>query len=473
MRYLIAILLTLTLTNTGICQQGDNATALPSTTTSKFLNSITSKFDKLQNSITSSTDKMLHHLEKQEAKLEKKLRRKDSTAANKLFADTKARYAALHEKLDSTTNNKTLKEYIPQFDTLKTSLAFLDKNLKANNPLTPQLNKAKAELKQFESKLQAANEIKRIIRERKQQLNAQLKEYGLGKELMKMNKEVYYYQQQLNEYKSYLKDPKKIEQKAIALLRETPLFKDFMAKNSMLAQIFKLPENYGTPQSLAGLQTRANIQQLLDQRIAAGGPNAMQQVRQNIQQAQSKLTELKKQVTKLGGNGSDADMPNFKPNTQKTKSFAQRLEYGFTLQTQKVNGLLPNTSDMALTIGYKLNDKSAVGMGVSYKMGWGTGFNNIKLTNQGVGFRSYLDYKIKGNWWVSGGYEQTYFHEFGKLSDIYNNINVWQQSGLIGVTKKLKIGKKKTSNIQLLWDFLSYQQVPRGEALKFRVGYNF
>jgi hypothetical protein len=30
---------------------------------------------------------------------------------------------------------------------------------------------------------------------------------------------------------------------------------------------------------------------------------------------------------------------------------------------------------------------------------------------------------------------------------------------------------KKTGNMQLLWDFLSYGQTPQTQALKFRVGY--
>ncbi len=33
-------------------------------------------------------------------------------------------------------------------------------------------------------------------------------------------------------------------------------------------------------------------------------------------------------------------------------------------------------------------------------------------------------------------------------------------------------GLQKTK-VQLLWDILSYQQVPKAQALKFRVGYSF
>jgi len=88
-----------------------------------------------------------------------------------------------------------------------------------------------------------------------------------------------------------------------------------------------------------------------------------------------------------------------------------------------------------------------------------------------MGLRSFVDVKLKGSFWMSGGYEQNYQQAFGKI-DILKDISHWQQSGLIGITKKYKIGKK-TSNMQLLWDFLSYQQIPKTPAIKFRVGYTF
>ncbi|MEJ0105008.1 MAG: hypothetical protein WDO19_21745 [Bacteroidota bacterium] len=47
--------------------------------------------------------------------------------------------------------------------------------------------------------------------------------------------------QQVAEYKETIKDPKKIERKAIDLLSRTKLFQDFMKKNSMLSSLFRMP----------------------------------------------------------------------------------------------------------------------------------------------------------------------------------------------------------------------------------------
>jgi len=52
--------------------------------------------------------------------------------------------------------------------------------------------------------------------------------------------------------------------------------------------------------------------------------------------------------------------------------------------------------------------------------------------------------------------------------------SVWQYSGLAGLSKVVSLKTKffKKTKLQLMWDFLSYEQVPRTQALIFRVNYN-
>jgi hypothetical protein len=120
--------------------------------------------------------------------------------------------------------------------------------------------------------------------------------------------------------------------------------------------------------SLAGLQTRAQVNTLIQNQVAAGGPGAQQQFSQNLQSAQSQLQQLKDKINKWGGESSDDIMPEgFKPNNQKTKSFFQRLEFGTDFQAQRAQYMFPITTDIGLSVGYKLNDKSIIGVGASYK----------------------------------------------------------------------------------------------------------
>ena len=61
-----------------------------------------------------------------------------------------------------------------------------------------------------------------------------------------------------------------------------------------------------------------------------------------------------------------------------------------------------------MSVGYKLTDKSVVGVGASYKMGWGKDIKNIVISTQGLGLRSYMDVKLKGSFYASGGFEYNY-----------------------------------------------------------------
>jgi len=251
-----------------------------------------------------------------------------------------------------------------------------------------------------------------------------------------------------------------------------------MQKNSMLASLFRMPGDPNDPlaqANLAGLQTRAQVNNLIQQQIASGGPNAQQQFRQTLQDAQGRLNELKNKINQYGGGSSDDIMPEgFKPNDQKVKSFWKRLEYGTNIQTQKATNFFPVTSDIGLSVGYKLNDKSVIGVGASYKLGMGRGWNNIRVSQQGAGLRSFVDWKIKGSFWISGGYEMNYKNAFSNI-DILKEMNAWQQSGLLGLSKVISVKSKlfRKTKLQLLWDFLSYQQVPRTQPLVFRIGYSF
>jgi hypothetical protein len=194
-----------------------------------------------------------------------------------------------------------------------------------------------------------------------------------------------------------------------------------------------------------------------------------------MQSAQGQINQLKNKMAQYGSSSSDDILPEgFKPNNQHTKTFWNRLEYGTNFQSQKATNLFPVTSDIGLSVGYKLNDRSVIGIGTSYKLGWGSGWNHIKLSNEGVGLRSYADWKIKGSFWLSGGYEQNYktaFNDFNQLK----NYSGWQQSGLVGLSKVVSLKTKffKNTKLQLLWDFLSYQQIPKTQPVIFRIGYNF
>ena len=439
----------------------------------KWSASIEKKAERLEEKIISKSQKTLSRLQRQETKVyNKMLHGKDSLLAKARLAEINDKYKKLQHDITQPAVSNTVTQYIPKLDTLGSALKFLDQN-----GVSGKVKDALTKTQSLQDKFQQAEEIKKFIRERRQQLTDQLAKLGMVQQLKKFNKEVYYYSQQIHEYKETLRDSKKAERKAIDLLSKTKFFQDFMQKNSMLASLFRLPGDPNDPltqANSAGLQTRVQVNNLIQQQITTGGPNTQAQFTQNVQAAQSQLTQLKNKITSGGGNNSDDIMPEgFKPNNQRTKSFWRRIELGTNTQTQRATYFFPAISDLGLSLGYKLNDKSIIGIGASYKLGLGRGWNNIKVTNEGAGLRSFIDWKFKGSFWLSGGYEMNYKTAFDVIDQL-RDYSAWQSSGLLGMSKVVSVKSKffEKTKLQLLWDFLSYQQIPKTQPLIFRIGYN-
>jgi cytochrome c556 len=495
---LVTIFLVILSATSTVSAQSDSdmqkSAIMASTLNPKVLVKLNKKYSNLDADITKKNSKALERMESKERKLNKKLSKIDSTKAKEVFGQSSKLYKGLKDSLATNTNKlQKISNYIPGLDSLQTVTKFLQGAGSKINFISPvklmQLNQLNGSLQGVQQKLQSVTDIRKLLSERGQQLQQELAQYGMGNQLKGLKTDIYYYQQQINEYKALLHDDQKLEQKVLSIVRDLDVFKDFMSKNSMLASLFPMPANYGTAQALTGLQTRTSVQQLLQDQLgssasiasiagqsgSSGGDTYLQQ---QIQSAQGQLNQLKDKVNELGGGSSDIPIPDFKPNSQKMKSFLKRIELGFNIQSQKTNYLLPTTSDIALTAGYKMNDHATLGIGASYKLGWGNGYKNISLSNQGLGLRTYGEMKLKGSIWITAGYEQNFYPE---LKDKLDSLpaykypgwgNGWQASGLVGLSKKYKIGKK-TGSFQLLWDFLSYSQVPRASAIKFRIGWTF
>ncbi len=480
--FLLSVLADKTIGQVTSPQQSDSMKTTLTTLPAKYLEQVSSKTEKYYNSITSKTEKTLERLSKWESKIKTILEKTNPETAQRLFGNGQLTFAALLQKYKEgkTVADGYKGKYDEYRDKLTTTVKYLDeKKQQLDSHIIKPLATAKANTTKLNEQLKNTEAVEQFIKERKKQLLEQALQYlGKSKYLQKISKESYYYIETLRNYKEIFSDPKKAEETALALLQKIPAFKEFLRKNSMLASLFSLPQTPsegGGLNSLAGLQTRVQVNNLIQQQIASGGPNAQQQFQQNMQAAQSQLNELKNKILKAGGGSSDANMPEgFEPNNQKSKTFLQRLEVRTNVQTQGARNYFPVTSDLGLSVGYKLNDKSIIGIGASYKLGWGSGWNNIRLTQQGAGIRSFVDWKIKGNFWLSGGYEANYRSLFNSISEL-RNLNSWQQSGLVGISKSVPIKTKffTRTKLQLLWDFLSYQQVPRTQPILFRVGYNF
>jgi Skp family chaperone for outer membrane proteins len=449
----------------------------------KYLTQVSAKADKYSNRITSKTEKTLTKLSKWEQKIHTLLQKADPATAERLFGAGKPTFTSMLQKLreGKAVADGYKAQYDSYTDKLTTGIKYLEtKKDSLDNKFIKPIGDAKQKMQQLDKDVAESEAVQKMIKERRKELaDAALKTLGKSKYLSKINKEAYYYTETLRNYKELFNDPKKAEETALTILNKIPAFGKFMRENGALASLFGSPSGSNAP-SLAGLQTRANVNSLIQDRIAAGGPNARAAVAQNMQAAQAELQQLKDKVLKAGGGSSNAEMPDFKPNTQKTKTFKQRLERGMNFQIGKSGTGRSAIADMGLSLGYKLNDKSIIGVGASYKMGYGS-IQKIRITHEGVGLRSFVDWKLPspkggagGGFFISGGYELNHVSSFTSIRDLQAT-NLWQQSGLIGISKKLKVKTKlfKETKFQLMYDMLCRQHIPVTQPFVFRVGYNF
>ena len=436
--------------------------------------------------LTKQTEGYLGRLEKQEQRLKRRMMKKDSLKAVEVFGDVKARYTQL--KATSGKVSRFAQVYSGRLDSLAAGLQFIQAAEWGSLAEKVDLQKSLDKLSGLQDKLNQTDQISRYLRQREHQLKEQLGQLGMLKEFRRYREQVYYYQAQLKEYKDLFERPDKLAQRMLGMAEKLPQFRGFFVRHSQLAGMFSLPgaetveagSAAVSEANIQGLQTSASINEVLQDRFGSNRSmvsQALQQGGRSKGGLQNPISVLKDQVSHYAsgsvGNGNRNDgerMLDFKPNSQKTKRFIQRLEVGMNVQTQRARSFFPATSDLGLSIGYKLNERSVIGVGGAYKMGWGRDIRHVSISHQGVGGRSFFDYKLKGNFWLLGGWEMNYRREFRNI-DVLKDYSAWQKSALLGVSKKYQIGSKMKGNLQMLYDALWKQQTPRTQPITFRLGY--
>ena len=448
-----------------------------------WLSKMQARIARLNKQLTEQGEQYLQQMASQEQRLQQKLSRVDSGSAQALFSKSARQYAALGQQLKTDTGNRSLSlngTYHPYLDSLHGSLAYLQQHpelLGGSTAKLAQLQRASSQLQALEARMRDADQIKAYFQQRKQQIAGFIAQHTnltglLTKQYGGINREVYYYSQQLRQYKELWNNPDQLEQRALAVLNSRLDYQSFMKTHSSLGSLFQIPKGYSSSQALAGMQTKDIVAQQVTAKASAGGAAGLSALQSNLQSAQNALNSYKAKLSALGAGNGDADMPNFTPNSQHKKTLWRRLEYGVNFQTTRTDYYFPSVSDLGLSLGYRLGHDNVVGIGASYKLGWGNGIQHIAFSGQGIGLRSFLQIKIKGSFSATGGFEYNYTTPFPVFSQL-PRLQDWTRSGLIGVTKTITTKGKvlKKTNLSLLWDFLSYSQIPPTQPLLFRVGY--
>lgn len=392
--------------------------------------------------------------------------KKDSVAAKVFFAESGAFYQDCNKAIaeaKSGNTTKELKQFDKYFDSISTTIKFLKEKVGGGKTIKTALETTQ----RYSQLLQANNEIKRSLSKRSKLLRQSFGGVATDKQLRKLQTNAYVLKEKISGYRKQVADRKAVEKKFLSALRKDRRFTDFMKSKGWLATFF--PPSEGSAAANSSLQTIASVQAQINQRFGNSGVDPRQFMNQQVSVAQNRINDLKARLNKIkAGSSSDPEMPQ-RFNAERGKSFMKRLTWETNFHTQHIQVTM---TDVAVTVGYKINDKSVFSLGGSARVGLGKDWNSLKLTSEGYGLRSVLDMKLKHSIWMMGSYETNYYSRFAG-AQYSAPVNPWQANILVGFMKRIQITSKKNGMIRLAYNVLYKQNRFITQPVVFKVGYGF
>jgi hypothetical protein len=439
----------------------------------KYVNKVSAKSSRLTRKTARSTHRFTEMFTAYEAKLVSILKKSDSTSNVNLFRYVDARRLQAHSIHTQPSNLNS--NYISYLDTTSGVLTVLGSigGLSLDSTGFSSLRMAVDKSTILQQQLDKSTALLNHYKESSEHFSQLVKNNQIRKSTIRIRKSIDQYNQQLNSYVQLLANRKKIEEKVVRAVTHTKQFKRFMSRNSVLASMFRLPSEEEGQDSvvMGGLQTKYTVEAAIKNRLGERENTSKENIGRVFERGRSEFGDAKARLLFIGSGNEENGMPGPSQQGGQRSSAGRRIVSDINFQVHRTTVI---TTDIGLGIGYKLNDRSILGLGAAYKVGLGKSIQQLSFSHQGISFRSFVDWKVNNGLFISGGYERHYLGDFKKIGLLLDR-DAWQHSGLMGVTKTIQYssGMLKRTKLQLLWDFLSYQQTPRAQPLVFRMGYNF
>lgn len=363
--------------------------------------------------------------------------------------------------------------YVPQLDSLITSLKFLQGLEVVTSRIA--LGQSLSKLEGLQNEFNQLQYFRAEINVRKEAIEKKIASLGLKKTLAKYSASISKVQGHLQQLQNAYKEPDKVVGLAIRSLSQTKAFRTFFAKHSILSNFFRLPvEGESIDESLlAGLQTREKTEKLLNERFGTSSLLAHSERSDSQMPGMSSfltMAGIERGLPIHGGTEFDASRQNI--SVAAKNKLSKKIKFGTDIQTVRASGIFPTMTDLGLSMGYSPSKVLTVGIGVSGRMGWGDQATGLKITGQGASLRSFTEVQIKGSFYASLNAEMNYFAQITKIDQL-KDLSAWRFAGLAGVTKRFGLGRGKSTQVQLLYDFFHRANGIETQPLLFRVGYGF
>jgi hypothetical protein len=432
-----------------------------------------SKVKKAEEKIRKNSIDVVHRFKETEEDMIASMAKRDSSL-REMESKICEFYTVQEEKLNQTGQGhfKSRHYYTPLLDSIQCLLRFLNTEIELKAISTRETSNLLTEFDEVQANLDQVTALEKILIGRIDQIVESYPKDLIDKYTKRLRKLSSEYSTNIQKLKKLYETPGKVMSRVFSRFSRSEKFQEFMSKNSIMAEFFRMPVN-GTrlePEAIAGLQTRKLVEQLMASQLGMPGVNIDQQVSHLFHRTESTMPQNDMDSLNVSGKRVENEIKR-KELKREVSGKQSKIGFGFNFQTTGYNGIFPVTVDFGGQVNYRISDKFYTGVGVSYKLGLGNNFQSFKLTHEGVGLRSGLDFNIKKSFFISGGFEVNYFKritDFDQLKDL----SQWQNSALLGAMQKVRIGRA-SSTIQLMFDFLHNKHVPRTQPVLFRFGYQF
>ncbi len=466
---------------------------------------------------TASLEQYLGRSQKIRQRLLKRLKRKEARFAKKLAANDSAAYAQYRTmplsydsiatlSQDSAALRQMPRRRDPLIDSLKNIQGFAQQQASKLGAASGLAGKTGAgdytgKLGELQQRLNAEQQIKNLVQQRTQALEGLAGKAGISG-LKNIQKDVYYAGEKIKAWKDVANEPDEAEAKALEYLQGTEGFSEYLNPNK---NAWGGMGNNATAADLErmGFQTKRLTTEALQQTFGSNLGGLQQGMAQQVQafqekyndisgkvnEAKSKVQEGKQSITEaknLAQQTKNIEKPAFRKNPERAKPFWQRIEWQYNFQTTRPTPEgRPAMLELGASAGFKHTPRLSYGIGIGLSTGLGQGWQQIRISYEGLSARAYADWQWQYGISLQAGYERAwrpqnraYLYEnqdrpkpADPASGLKEAFGAAQEAAYIGLMKRYRINSQWSGTFLLGYNFL-WQASGTRSPLLVRIGWS-
>lgn len=432
---------------------------------SRYVSLKIAKLEKYNRRLERQQKNTLRNLKKREGKLIKRVGKKDSVSSSKFLSGgpnfdsiyRQSRTDSYPANIDGSTKR--------MFD----SLRVISKCGSTNENSITSIGSDDLRIDKLEAEIGRKNLIGMLIARHTSEL-VNVQKTTRMKGFSHIQKHAFYGKKRMECLKEIANDPSQSEDRAFEILQSVPGFSQKMeqldGRNNVIDNLAASGADASQLQNL-GYQTKQMIQSNFQNKMGASVGAAGKKIGADLGKWHSKQTQITSEVRQTNQAVKSARKSSslpFRINPMRGKPFFKRFQVQYTANTAKSDDGKNNVIQPGLLLGFRQSETFTYGLGMSSSIGLGKNFQNVSISVDQIGCRSFFTKDIFFGVSAYAGYERNYnvnLHdrpillgsaENRKYSFAHIN-NSYSESLLFGVSKKYKVNSKFGGSIQILYDY--------------------